>query len=66
VKLLLADAYGCKRVLQKAQFLLLTVQRMTQVTCNTRAHILSDAATNPKLRLLFRHSDTPQKEEKKM
>jgi hypothetical protein len=36
MQFLLADADGSKGVLQQAEFLLLTVERVTQVTCNTR------------------------------
>jgi len=48
MQLLLANANSSKGVLQKTKFLLLTVEWVTQITCNTRAHSSQEASAEPK------------------
>jgi len=53
VQFLLANANSSKGVLQETEFLLLTVEWVTQITCNTRIHNSHEASAEPKTIYFF-------------
>jgi len=48
MQLLLANANSSKGVLQETEFLLLTVEWVTQITCNARTHNSQEASAESK------------------
>jgi hypothetical protein len=48
MQFLLANANSSKGVLQETEFLLLTVEWVTQITCNTKTHNSQEASVEPK------------------